>query len=100
MKKVILSADGDSFLYSVPDEVANDLRNYCINFCDKWLLESPHAQKYRKGKGLCYDESDFIEYLNKWIFPNQPSKLIENLGWIPHENIVNERYQDIPWFNF
>ena len=29
MKEVILSADGDSIVYSVPDEVANDLRNYC-----------------------------------------------------------------------
>ena len=35
MKEVILSADGDSIVYSVPDEVANDLRKYCIEFCDK-----------------------------------------------------------------
>lgn len=26
MKEVILSADGDSIVYSVPDEVANDLK--------------------------------------------------------------------------
>ena len=35
MKKVILSADGDSVIYSVPDEVADNLDKFCIEFCDK-----------------------------------------------------------------
>ena len=30
MKEVIISCDGDSMLYLVPDEVADNLRKYCI----------------------------------------------------------------------
>lgn len=30
MKEIIISADGDSVVYSVPDDVANHLRKYCI----------------------------------------------------------------------
>ena len=37
MKEIIISADGDSVVYSVPDDVANHLRKYCIEFCDKWM---------------------------------------------------------------
>ena len=47
MKNVILSSDGDSIVYSVPDTVADNLRKYCIAFCDKWLWKSPNAEKYR-----------------------------------------------------
>ena len=32
MKEVIISADGDSFVYLVPDTVANDLSKYCMDF--------------------------------------------------------------------
>ena len=32
LKEVILSADGDSVVYSVPDAVANNLESYCIPF--------------------------------------------------------------------
>lgn len=71
MKEVILSADGDSIVYSVPDEVANDLRKYCIEFCDKWMKKSPHAKCFRTKQGYCYNEADFIDYLNKFVFPEQ-----------------------------
>ena len=37
MKKVILSSDGDSVLYLVPDVVADDLEAYCLEFCSNWL---------------------------------------------------------------
>lgn len=47
MKEIIISADGDSVVYSVPDDVANHLRKYCIEFCDKWMKTSPHAKRYR-----------------------------------------------------
>ena len=47
MKNVILSSEGDSIVYSVPDTVADNLRKYCIEFCDKWLWKSPNAEKYR-----------------------------------------------------
>lgn len=67
MREVILSADGDSVVYSVPEEVANNLSKYCIVFCDKWMKTSPDPKKY-KIKGDCYNEEDFIDYLNVYIF--------------------------------
>ena len=52
MKNVILSADGSSKVYSVPDAVADDLEHYCQDFCH-WLYESPDAEKYHDGVGVC-----------------------------------------------
>jgi len=51
MKEVIISADGDSVVYLVPDAVANNLEDYCIYFCDKWMRTSPNAKKYRMKGG-------------------------------------------------
>ena len=99
MKPVILSADGDNMLYSVPDAAADDLDGYCMEFCTNWLWNSPHAEQYRKtvrGVALvCYNEGDFIAYLNRWVFPGTPSVLMKNLGpEIPVE------YRDLPAFHF
>ena len=100
MKNVILSADGDRIVYSVPDEVADHLEAYCLEFCSKWLCTSPHAAKYRIGGGFCYNEADFIEYLNRWRFPQQPSVFVENLGWIDSDRLIPPKYKDCPSFNF
>lgn len=100
MKNVILSADGDCKVYAVPDAVADGLMDYCMEFCTKWLRTSPHAEKYRKGVAVCYNEDDFIEYLNTWIFPNQKSKLVENLGWIESKKDIPQKYKNCPKFNF
>lgn len=45
MKEVILSADGDSIVYLVPDAVADNLVDYCLEFCSNWLRNSPDAEK-------------------------------------------------------
>ena len=100
MKEVILSADGDSIVYSVPDEVADNLEQYCIEFCDNWLWNSPDAEKYRDGRGVCYNESDFIKYLNTYIFPDCESKMIKNLGWTDLDENLPEEYNKHPYFNF
>lgn len=100
MKNVVLSADGNRIVYSVPIEVADNLEEYCTEFCAKWLRTSPHAEKYRIGGVFCYNEADFIDYLNKWVFPNQQSILIENLGWIDFSDTLPDRYKDCPQFNF
>ena len=60
MKPVVLSADGDRMVYQVPDEVADHLEQYCLEFCTQWLATSPHADQYRIGGGFCYHEGDFI----------------------------------------
>ena len=59
MKEIILSADGDSVLYLVPDAVAENLEEYCLKFCSDWLWNSPEAEKYRVGNAVCYTEADF-----------------------------------------
>ena len=67
MKEVILSADGDSVLYLVPDAVAGNLEEYCLKFCSDWLRNNPDAEKYRVGNAVCFTEADFIEYLNVFV---------------------------------
>ena len=100
MKEVIISADGDSKVYLVPDVVANNLREYCIEFCDKWMRTSPNAKKYRMNGGYCFNEEDFIEYLNEYIFPEQKSSFIKNLGWTDLGKNLPVEYQGLPVFNF
>ena len=100
MKCVLLSADGDRMVYAVPDIVAENLEQYCMEFCTKWLWESPDAAKYRLNGVLCYHEGDFIEYLNRWVFPEEPSVLVENLGWIDFDQALPEKYRGCPEFNF
>lgn len=100
MKKVVISADGDRKIYSVPDVVANNLSEYCIEFCDKWIRSSPQAKKYRIGGVVCYNEDDFIEYLNTYIFPDEKSVLVKNLGWIDFCSKLPAPYCDYPEFNF
>jgi len=107
MKNVLLSADGLPSVYSVPDIVANNLMRYCSDF-SKWLRNSPRAAEYRKDFGVTYNESDFIKYLNRWIFPNHPSVLVETLDWATIDDAMNkrgslrlpEKYKDCEWFNF
>lgn len=100
MKNVVISADSDRKVYSVPDIVADNLYEYCMEFCTKWLRRSPHAKKYRVGNAVCYTEKDFIEYLNTWVFPDQQSVLVENIGWIDFDAELPAPYTDCPEFNF
>ncbi|MBQ6660023.1 MAG: hypothetical protein IJM57_01170 [Lachnospiraceae bacterium] len=95
MKNVILSADSENILYSVPDEVAENLDKYCLEFCNTWLRESPDAEKYRIGGGVCYTEADFVDYLNTYIFPDKKSEMVRTLGWS-----IPEEYRKLPFFNF
>ncbi len=47
MKNVILSHDGDSVVYSVPDIVAENLEKYCLEFTN-WMYHSRHARRNYK----------------------------------------------------
>lgn len=100
MKKVILSSDGDSVLYLVPDVVADDLEAYCLEFCSNWLCHNSDAEKYRKKGILFYTESDFIDYLNTYIFPKQKSRRLKNLGWTELGEKLPEKYKKYPYYNF
>ena len=100
MKPVVLSADGERKVYSVPDVVADNLRQYCIYFADNWLWNSPEARKYRTPMGVCFNENDFIDYLNLYAFPEEKSVLVKNLGWIDFGSRLPEPYCNYPQFNF
>lgn len=100
MKPVIISADGERKVYAVPDVVADHLEDYCQEFCCVWLVSSPDAKRYRKHGALVYNEEDFIQYLNQYRFPDTPSTLVENLGWIDFQTPLPKKYQNCPSFNF
>lgn len=104
MKMIFLNHDGPITVYMVPDKVADNLRKYCLRFCNDWLPNDPAAAKYRvqfkDGYGLCYDGDAFIDYLNTSLFPNQPSYVIERLedAWSAAE--LPEKYRHLPNFSF
>ena len=97
MKQVILSADGDQYLYSVPDPVAENLDRFCMEFL-RWMHDNPVG--YWDGRGYMFTEADFIDWLNENRFPGQRSRLLEDLGdWDLQEKIFAE-HPDVPHFNF
>ena len=46
MKEIIISSDGDSMVYLVPDEVADNLKKHCV-FFDKWMKKSPNDKRFK-----------------------------------------------------
>lgn len=100
MKEIILSADGPSSVYLVPDDVAADLKKYCCEFCCKWIYQSPQKARFKRHGGVCFDETDFIGYLNEYLFPNQKSVLVKELGWTDLGKNLPREYRSLPYFNF
>lgn len=103
MKHILLSADGEISVFSVPDKVADHLEQYCMEFCCHWLHESPDAAKYRVKMGdeigVCYCEKDFIEYLNQYIC-DEKSTLVARLEGVYVGDKLPEEYAGLPYFNF
>lgn len=103
MAQVILSHDSEAMLYCVPAEVAADLGKYCWDFAAHWVWHGPEngkfLQKMPNGQyGAMFGAPDFIDYLNRWLFPQQPSSLIRSLGCYDYE--IPEEYRSIPKYNF
>jgi len=102
MKDVLLSHDSKVLLYSVPDEVADHLEEYCLDFAANWIWKNPNGAKLLKNiRGMAvavYGAPDFIDYLNEWLFPDQPSRLIKGLDYYGYE--LPEEYQKYPQYNF
>lgn len=103
MKRVLLSADGEINVYTVPDKVAENLEKYCLDFCGDWLHESPEAEKYRVKIGnligVCYSEKDFIDYLNKYVC-DEASIFVTALTGVYDEDQLPEEFIGLPYFNF
>ena len=102
MKEVILSADDKAKLYLVPAEVAHNLQKYCLAFATDWVWHGPESAKYLKKHNNQYvayfNATDFIDYLNKWIFSEQHSTLVKELDFYDYE--LPEEYKKYPKFNF
>ncbi len=103
MKHILLSADGEISVFNVPDEVADNLEQYCLAFCRDWLYKSPDAEKYRtkigNEIGVCFNEKDFIDYLNQYICDEQ-SALITTLTDVYVGDELPTEYKELPYFNF
>ena len=103
MKNVLLSHDFPISVYSVPDEVADHLEEYCNEFAFRWLWTSPHAAKYHvkigDTVGVCFDDKDFIDYLNQYVC-QEPSVLLETFSGVYMPDEVPEKYRGLPWYNF
>lgn len=100
MKKVILGTEQVWAVYEVPDLVAENLEEYCLDFCENWLYSSPDAARYRTRGGLCYDQSHFIDYLNRYVFPEEPSRWIQEVPQGNSPKNLAKEYQKLPRFIF
>ena len=102
MKHLILSADGDRMVYLVPDDVSDHTDKYVRLFYN-WMKESKQAKNLRRkmgsGIGYCFNEQDFVDWLNHHKFRDTPCVFVENLGFINPRRFPDE-YKNCPWFNF
>jgi len=103
MAEVILSHDSEAMLYWVPAEVAANLSDYCWDFAASWVWHGPENRKFLRQTpsgqyGVVFGAPDFIDYLNRWAFPDCESKLIKGLGCYGYE--VPPEYQHYPQYNF
>ncbi len=115
MKKVLLGGVYSCNVYLVPNEVADNLDDYCMEYCE-WLRgTSPEAERLRKKYPPFPGDERFVKvYLNKVKFPQYESKLVEELEIVggciidysmPNPNLPdryrnNPEYNQLPYFYF
>ena len=61
---------------------------------------STKDKKYKIKNVYCYNEADFIDYLNEYVFPEKKSVFVKNLGWTDFGRNLPVEYKDHPYFNF
>ena len=64
MTNVLLSADGEIKVYSVPNIIEKNLETICMEFT---------------SMGGNFDEEDFIDWLNEYKYPYEKSIYITNI---------------------
>ncbi len=109
MKHILVSADSKPSVYLVPDIVADNLRDFCLDFLsdlynmendrDLEIIDNEHVTSDDEST-LCFDETGFIYWLNQYKFPDEPSMFVETLDWEAFEGVLPENYKSCPWFNF
>ena len=98
MKRIIVGVDGYGKVYLVPDTVEKKLKMYCNRFLD-WMMKSEY-DRFFDGRGLCYDEEDFINYLKEQL-GFEKIYLIDDLGFIGNNRSdFPEKYRDCSFFIF
>lgn len=102
MKNVILSHDDEAVIYSVPDEVADNLIDVCQDFAINWVWHSEEKERYLhliRGQYVAiFNAEDFIDYLNNHLYPEHKSVEVKRLGCYDYE--IPEEYKHLPRFNF
>ena len=110
MKHIFLSADSPASLYLVPDQVADQLYEYCMEFLgdlyeytndrELEIIDDINTPSDQEGS-VSYDETAFIYWLNHKKFPHEQSRLIRTMTWDEFENALKTKEIDqYPWFNF
>ena len=103
MKEVILSHDSEAVIYLVPDEVADNLEKYCWDFAANWVWHGPEKEKFLRPfeegiMGAVFGAPDFIDYLTRHAFPDEPSSRVKGLGCYDYE--IPVEYAHLPRYNF
>ena len=103
MGEVILSHDGQALLCRVPGEVAGNLEQFCWDFATSWVWHGPENGRYlrrisEEQIGAVFGAQDFIDYLNRWVFEDQPSQVLAELGICFDQ--LPEEYDGLPRYNF
>ena len=103
MRDVILSHDGEVLLCRVPGEVAGNLEQFCLDFASSWVWHGPENGRFlrwidEEQIGAVFGTTEFIDYLNRWIFPDERSLIVRELGCSMDE--LPEEYMDLPRYNF
>lgn len=85
MTYILLSSDNTPSVYLVPQELVDNFTKY-VNLFDEWLIEN-------SKEGHCFDESDFVNYLNNEFFTKNPLVFFEKAESL-------DKYKDCFNFNF
>ena len=97
-KYVVLSADNECSVYRVPDSVGKSFFKLCDTFHRNAKTLQIHP---RENNGVvCFDETDFIEYLNEKICGEEKCVFVEKIGWRYDKKHWPEKYRSCPHYNF
>ena len=89
MTYILLSADNYPSVYLAPQKLVDNFHKY-VNRFDEWLVKSPNASDLRTIEGHCFDESDFVRYLNTEVFIETPLVFFEKIESLDkYENCFN-----------
>ncbi len=101
MKRVLITVDTTS-VYLVPDEAVDDLELYIDEFVMNWYSTDKCVKKLQDCGTDEYSEHDFIEFLNKYKFPDKPSVFIETVKTKYDRGVISysKKYDELEWFIF